>query len=938
MKKYFLLLLLLFSLLSAQAQYFLTGQDPASIKWKQMRTENFRFIFPDNYPRQARYLANLFEHSYQAVRFDLSAPPLRTSVILHNQSVISNAMVAFAPRRVEMYNTPPQDGYAQPWYKQLAIHELRHMAQLSKINTGLTQEIGYLFGEQAVAGIFGLFLPFYFVEGDAVATETALGNSGRGRQPLFEAKLRAQLLEIGYYQHDKAYFGSYRDYTPDVYALGYFVVGHNRAKYGPILWDHTTRNVARKFWTLKPYSSGLKKYSGFRKNALYRETMFDLYEIWKAQYDSLQYTPYEQYSSDNKLYTNYRFPQPLADGSVIATKSALDDVLRIVKVNKGRESIVFTPGPTFRETLSATDSLVVWSEYQADIRWSNRDYAVIKTGNLKTGTIKQLTHKSRFFAPSISADNKKIVVSETDADSRYYLVVLDAAQGEELFRYGSDTLFFQTPVWMPDHLHIVAVVVGDYGKSFIKINTVTGKAEMLLPFTFDDLALSSATDEFILFAGVWSGISNIYAFRFDDQNIYQLTSSAFGASDASLSADGSKIYYADYNSDGFRLATANYNNLLWKPIQQVENNAYQLADALSEMSIYNVDEVIIPDSAYPIRPYSKWRNLFNIHSWTLFHIDAESPEVGPGIRLFSQNELSTAVTELGFHYNLNEETYKQSLSFDYLGWFPVVNFKLNTGTRRGVTELDGETYNLAWWQADWSLGLRVPLNLNRNRWVSGIQPGFRYNQVYRKMDEDVGLNFKQDLIHAFEYDLFAYTQMRSSKRDLYPRLGQYGRFLYRHSAFDNNPAGQFFMSSTTFLPGLLLHHGLRLYAAYQWQQTGLWAFGNAIALPRGYNGLFFSENTSLKADYVFPIAYPDLNLPTVFLLQRLRGGFFGDYFMGRGNQPDAELYSIGLEFFSDWFFLNIPFPVSLGTRVNYLPAGGDFGFEFLFDINLTTLY
>jgi hypothetical protein len=94
----------------------------------------------------------------------------------------------------------------------------------------------------------------------------------------------------------------------------------------------------------------------------------------------------------------------------------------------------------------------------------------------------------------------------------------------------------------------------------------------------------------------------------------------------------------------------------------------------------------------------------------------------------------------------------------------------------------------------------------------------------------------------------------------------------------------------------------------------------------------------LKADYVFPIAYPDLNLPTVFLLQRLRGGFFGDYFMGRGNQPDTELTSVGLEFYSDWFFLNIPFPVSLGARVNYLPMGGNFGIEFLFDINLTTLY
>lgn len=932
------LFIIFFPFSQLSAQYFLTGQDPGSIRWKQLQTEHFRFIFPENYDPQARYLANLFEHAYPSILFDLDAPAMRTDVILHNRSVISNAMVGIAPKRVEMYHTPPQDGYAQDWYKKLTLHELRHVAQLSKINTGFTRGLRYSFGEQAVAGVFGLYLPFYFVEGDAVAIETSMSNSGRGRLPLFEAGLRAQLLEIGFYLHDKAYFGSYKDHTPNVYELGYFVVGHNKVKYGPILWENAMKKVARKPWMITPYSSGLKEMSGFRKKGLYRETMYDLYEIWKAQYDTLDYSPIHQLSPERKLYSSYRYPQPLSDGSIMATRSSLDDIFRIVKINNGSEEIVFTPGSTFRETLSATDSLVVWSEFQPDLRWSNRNFAVIKTGNLKTGKIKQLTKRSRYFAPDICAENKKIVVAETDIQSLNSIVVLNAATGEELFRRGTDSLSFQTPVWMPDRIHIITVAVGDRGKSFLKMNTITGESEFLLPFTFDDLALSSVSDEYILFAGVWSGISNIFAFQLQSGDIFQLTSSAFGATDAAFNAADDGIVYADYNSKGYHIVEARLDELLWLPLKEVENHAYPLADKLSLMSIFNMDETEVPNNLYPIQNYSKAANLFNFHSWMPFSVETSNQEVGPGIRLLSQNTLSTAVMELGYHFNPNEQTGKTTLAFEYLGWYPAISLKANTGLRRDTTQHEGKHYNLKWWETDWQLGMRVPLNLSRNKWIRGVQPGLRYRQVHRKMDKKVGLQFTQELIHSFEYDLFAYIQSRRSKRDLYPRWGQVAYLLYRHSAFDNNPSSQFIASSSTYVPGLFKHHGIRLYGGYQWQERNSWSFGSGILYPRGYHGLFFTENISMKADYVFPIAYPDLNLPTIFLLQRIRGGLFGDYFMGRGVDTNTQLYSAGIELMSDWHFLNFPFPISLGARYSHTFLNNKPVFEFLFNANLNRLF
>ena len=74
--------------------------------------------------------------------------------------------------------------------------------------------MGYALGEQAVAAVLGAYLPLWFIEGDAVAVETGLSNSGRGRVPSFSMEFRAQLAETGHYSYDKAVNGSYRKLYP----------------------------------------------------------------------------------------------------------------------------------------------------------------------------------------------------------------------------------------------------------------------------------------------------------------------------------------------------------------------------------------------------------------------------------------------------------------------------------------------------------------------------------------------------------------------------------------------------------------------------------------------------------------------------------------------------------------------------------------------------
>ena len=122
MKKVLYFVFLLLISVFASAQYYDLGQDPASTKWKQIKTDHFQVIFPANFEKESQRLTNLLELSFKLTGKTLPSKIHRIPVILHTQSVMSNAMVLWAPKRMEYFTCPSQHSYAQEWLEQLAIH------------------------------------------------------------------------------------------------------------------------------------------------------------------------------------------------------------------------------------------------------------------------------------------------------------------------------------------------------------------------------------------------------------------------------------------------------------------------------------------------------------------------------------------------------------------------------------------------------------------------------------------------------------------------------------------------------------------------------------------------------------------------------------------------------------------------------------------------
>jgi hypothetical protein len=131
--------------------------------------------------------------------------------------------------------------------------------------------------------IFGISLPPWLYEGDAVGMETALSHAGRGRLPDWELIFKTNTLSTLPYSYSKNYFGSLKDFTPGYYQLGYFMTTKLRRDYGTNIIDSILSRVGRN--PLRPYnlSNSIKKFTGLNSRLLHDSTVVELKAFWQKQ-------------------------------------------------------------------------------------------------------------------------------------------------------------------------------------------------------------------------------------------------------------------------------------------------------------------------------------------------------------------------------------------------------------------------------------------------------------------------------------------------------------------------------------------------------------------------------------------------------------------------------------------------------------------------------
>ena len=926
------------------AQYFDLGQDPSSIKWRQINTPHFQLIFPEGYDHQVQELAKKLELVLPHEMYSLSSHPRKLPVIIHTHTMKANGVVPWAPRRMEIFTYTPQNTCAQPWLDQLVLHETRHLVQIEKVNQGVTKFLTYLFGEQATAGIIGAFVPFWFLEGDATVTETALSKSGRGRVPSFTMPLRTQVLTYDAYSYDKAVFGSYKNFVPDWYILGYHLVGASRIKYGTKLWDSTLNTVAKRPYLLAPFSIGIKRATGLSKTNLYHQMLKELDSTWLEQLKQQPLSPFKVISPTPSAttFTSYLNASWINDNTVFARKSSMDDIDRFVLIDStGQKTTIHTPGFYFNEKISYSKGKITWAEKRYDPRWNNRSYSVIKTVDIRTGKVKQLTNKSRLSAPDLSHDGNLIVAVKQTVLDEYSLVILDASDGSVIRKLANpDNLFFITPIWTTEDTSIVAIAMNANGKSIVSINLQTERITEMLPFSFVEIEQPFVYENWILFTGAYTKIDNIFALNTKTKRLHQVTSAPFGATGANVSGEFTTLYYSNYTANGYEIVKTAFNPELCPAFSKPPPCLFNLADSLTNQETFILSEQAVDAKDYAVKPYRGWQHLFNFHSWAPVSINVDNQTFKPGISLFSQNKLSNTFFSLGYEYNLNESTDKFYTKLSYRKYFPVFDISYDYGNRASsYINDDGLTEPFTWKESNLTGTISVPLSFTINKWMLGFRPFLTTTRIDIWHNESTPDDFTSGPVQTMEYRFFGYGQIKSSYRDLYPKWGIIFDLNYRNTPFDGEPLGTVGSIETSiYFPGIFRHHGFKLYTGLQKKQKEKYYFPDLINYPRGYTGLSFDQVYSFSLNYKFPLLYPDLSLGPILFIKRVKTTLFYDHAIATTNNETIDFNSIGIDLTADMHILRFLAPFDLGLRTIYKPQSDSFAFEFLFALDINALY
>jgi hypothetical protein len=943
---------------SLQAQETAVSETNApSVKWYQLNSPHFRLLYPKGFDAQAQRMANTLEAIREPEARTIGDLPRKISIILQSQSALSNAFVTMTPRRAEFYAMPSQNyNFAgnNDWLSLLATHEYRHIAQFQHSARGINKVIRDVFGYNAFAGLSYAAAPQWFFEGDAVATETAFTQSGRGRIPNFDLLLRTNLQEGRTFNYHKQYLESYKNSISNYYVLGYHMVSYLRKKTGdPLIWD----KVTARSWSVPfipfCFSSALRKETGLYVTDLYKEMAEDLQKEYKSQQDTLKLTSFENVTPrKGNAYTDYLYPQELEDGSIVARKVGIGDIEKLVLINKGGERRVYTQGVLNESGMqTASNSRIVWNEYRFDPRWLVRNYSVVVGYDLGSGHRTVLGSKSRYASAAISPDGYKVATVETSTEYQTHLLVLDYFSGRRLKMFDNpDNDFISMPRWTSDGKNVVALITNKNGKAIASFDYETGTATKLTDFSNENIGHPVPVAGFVLYNSPISGIDNIYALDVQSGNRFQITCSKYGAYNPAMSRDGKWIYYNEQGRNGMDVVRIPFLPSSWRPwkwfIQPGNSFKFLVEQEGNPMVLEN-----LPQQQYQTRRYHRGRGLINPYSWGgTVSTTLTTAFVG----ITSQDILSTTMISAGFLYDKTENAWSHQATVSYQGWYPIINVTVSQANRsvnegnvqtetitgtpgHYLTTIQNKNLAFKWQEKDLQAGLQIPLVTTTSKYVGnltfgnsvGVTQVSNFTNAFNNA-RIIPAVTRNDTVYGFysfanyvgngnvlynNFSMSGYRLMKQSLRDINSKWGQEFFLNTYNTPFGGNYSGaQFSFYGVLFFPGLFKNHSFWGYWGYQntrldnvyrdATKKGLadnynYVFQNQVPFPRGIGISRFTNFYTMSGNYTLPVWYPDIAMGPLLNIQRMRANGFLDYGYGQGaiNDPVAtQAYmSTGIE-------------------------------------------
>ncbi len=944
-KKLFFLLFSFLTPLSLLSQNTVLDANPTSVKWDRIVTSYFNIVFPVGTEDLAQKTANLLETVYEPGAISMNKFPKKTSIILQNQSTISNGFVAWTPYRSEFNTFPSQNYFFQgnnDWMELLSFHEYRHMVQIQKSKVGFNKFISILFGQATTANLANYAAPKWFWEGDATIMETALTSSGRGRIPDFSRLMRSNLLEKKPFTYNKQYLGSFKDFVPNEYVTGYFFGGYLRREFGADILAKVTKQSWS--WSFVPFtfSNALKKHSGKYLVKNYKDFVQSQKSTWQKQINTLEVESYHSINKrKNKVVTSYRYPHIMPSGKILALKSGMGDISQFVQIDEdGNEEKIVTPGfINGAGRISYNGNQIVWNEFTPDPRWTTRIHSDIKLYDFENDKIVKKSEKSRYASSAISPNGKLLVSIYSSMKGVNKIIVSDINSNKSLYEYQYSNNHHITPEWSSDSKGFYVIEIENRNKKIVKYTLEADPSrKVIYEAGSENISYPKIYGNHLFYQSPYNGIDNIYVIDLTTNEHYQVTNATYGAYFPNFDQKTSALYFSDHQEFGLNIAKKEIDFAHLTPKTKVPVYKDPLPAILTAQEPGVIKPKDITNHAYPIEKFPKTKGIINPHSWGAY-MGANLNEIQ--FFVSSTDIRNTTQINAGYAYNVNEQHGRWEAEASYHGLFPIIGLSY-TDARRGFSEeiLD-TTRSFSWDEKGVQLGLTIPIQLTTSKYqralvfrgrggmyqVKGFPP-YPFNNIEKYITNGN--------LYSMKLDATFRRLLKTSQRDLYSKWGQsMNIFLYGTPFGGNYQSTLIALEGTFYFPGLAKHHSLYIRPGYQYENKVNYNFSSPILFPRGYTYTSYDHFYKVSANYSLPLFYPDFGIGPLLYIQRVKANLFYDLGKGTLDSPydfitKEKVYkSLGLEVNFDFNIMRYKSLLDLGFRINYLPEDQSFSYNIL---------
>ena len=956
----------------AYGQYVVNGGTPASTKWMQVKGDTYNVIYPKGADSLAKRYLWLLEKNSDAVMLGLGGiKPAKIPVVLYNRTANSNGMVVWAPKRMELYTLPMNFSYPAKWEEQLAVHESRHVGQITHFTKGAFNVLGYLLGEQSPSIGVGVYTPRWLLEGDAVVAETELSNSGRGRNVEFMEYYRMAFMEgdtRGWY---KWRLGSYRHYTPNVYTLGYLVNSTIRYTTGNYSYaGEVMDGLVKRFYNPFVDNWSYKKAVGKGSKEFYaigQEMMTQMWNEELAQRGTLT-EPQQILLKRKKGYQEYSSAALVGKDSLLYIKTSYNNPPQLVLVSGGKEKVLRSMSSSV-EGFQQSGDFIYFTENVQSSRWSNEVYGRLYSYNWRkslngAGEMKRLSGKSFYKSPQPSATGDTLVVGEFYPSGGSAVVMIDSRNGDVLGKVAAPC----------DGEVVEAVLLGK--DLYVLSNTSDGLGLYLLDgegqwkcvienqwasitslqvgevpvsmFGMED----GGNVEVLYFVSDIDGVRNIYMVEPKRGELRRLTNSRYGAGEPCI-ADG-MLYYSQLEQWGkypvaLQLSDIGECGSQYGP-QLADGKfsgtyRYRVADELTlqankarkEAGVDAREELSYEEYASSVQAkrYSKVGHLFRVHSWAPVYYNVDRimksdydnlyQAVSLGATIYSQNTLGTAITMLGYSYH--DGLHAGHFKLNYTGLYPAIQLSADVNAEkrynvRLVRDKDGAHQVIEPVESPLvKLGAvaYVPLSFSSHGWQRSIVPQVSWdfnNTGYYDSAHRGYIN-----VGTVGAALQFYAMREMTRSGIYPKWGIGGTAKWSSAVNGGENFGN--VSSLHlygYLPGVAANHGLKLSASFQQQNVDgkNYYMGNMVGMPRGFRESVYGQRYFMgSADYAFPIYLGDFNIWKLAYVKRMQVIPFADY----GIMDNVALSSYGASVLVDLAPFTFGVNCSVGVQYSYNRSG-----------------